>query len=670
MKRARRWLPTCTYDEERSYDAAHRALCVTGQGGIYDSRGCESERTPDSGDNNADDDAGDVDDTSSDDSLSSEEDERHCGSSRRALGAGSNDEWAAALRHVQVYLGTDAAGLKDIVRGLSYVEHALSAGFSVADQARVAFRRLMWNTPVSDADRDACIAYAVSLAQEVTHDRTELRLLITPLEKFTCGRLVKSAQRIVSLCAIALMAQMVDALLAYRKHGTPQTQAFHRLLSTAGLDDNAIAMLAPRLCTETALECAQHAGAELARALNFLTPQARISAMFHNLASFEQVAARHPPPPGGRTRWCRPFGRSIPRNIDATASEQGAARVTVTLLVRDAHTRYAGSTLSPNCLARPIDQALPVGYATSEALFKPRLAVSNLDGGPLVATHRAHAVVPAPTGATVIRAVLDLLAPAAGDANPLSQFLDALARDAPQHFPRCDGSVRGGCLGLPTSSAAGAPVCAYVAVRIGGRPWKLGRQSILKRSFAPELVGATCDFGTCWLAVDPDLHVDELCTLLAPPFAPLVGLVEVYVALTEPPPCGSAEGVRDGPLHLGVVRQVRRDRAIHRARLEAKRALLRSLDVEGRRVPQRHNARLREAMDKAEADAKARSAVVTIAYPDAPVPLTQAVLERAAITVNAMTAFERVRRAEPGGADAVGAAARFREMCAPPSGGS
>ncbi len=667
MRRSHRSLPPTApdYTEDSKYVDADRALLAIGQGGIHDPRHAHVH----SEDREA---AVEDGSSSSSQSMSEGDDENrdHLRSARRRDPIVKSDEWLAAERLVAVSLGVAyPAGLGKLVKGLSYVSHALSMGMGVADQARVAFRRLMWNTPVTDLDRDACITYATALSRTITVDRVELCAIFAPLEKFTGGRLVKAKQHIVALFAIALMAQMVDALLHHRAHGTQQEQDFQRVLAAAGLDPHTVAVLVPQSCTETAQDCAERAGRDLATALNRLAPADRIAAMFQNLASFEHIALQHPLPKDGRRGWCRAlFDQTRPRNVHETAAAQGAAIVSVTLLVRDAYTQYVDASARRNDLAPLIDAALPDGYGVSEALYQPRLSLANLEGGPLVATHRAHAQVLAPTDTTVVQALRDLLLPDPGRRSCLSRFLDALACEAPERFVRTPDGARGGLLGLPVPSDADgtSPPCAYVAVRYGGRMLKLGRKSIRCRSFAPELRGARCSFGTSWLELDADMQLEELRTLLVPPFAPLLGHVEIFVALTEPPPCGTPDDPGEGPLSLPSVRSSLRARAATAARNCAREEFLdrHHPGQPWRTLSKRKRKQMEEALDAADAAARA-SVAVRIEYPEPPLALTAQVLERADITRNAMTAFERVVRAELGGADAREAADRFATHARP-----
>jgi hypothetical protein len=665
MSRPRRSRDACpVYVEDEYYTEADVALRAIGQDGIRDSRPTVDVRQEDhvyrvpveGGE------------TSSESGSEGEEEERDgLRTTRRSARMIKSAEWLTAERNVAVRLDVNyPSGLAQLVAGLSYVSHALSAGMSVADQTRVAFRRLMWNTPVTDLDRDACIAYTTALSRTVTVDNTELCDIFAPLEKFTGGRLVKAKQHIVALFAIALMAQMVDAMLYHRAHGTQQAQDFQRLLAAAGLDPNAIAVLVPQACTETAQDCAERAGRELALALNRLTPAARIAAMFKNLASFEQIARQHPPPTDGRARWCRfLFDHTRPRNVHATACGQGAAIVSVTLLVRDAHTRYAGARDRVNGLALLVDQALPDGFKVSQALYQPRLSMANLEGGALVATHRAHAQVLAPTDVTVVQAMRDLLLPPADRQTKLSDFLDRLALQSPERFAYSPDGLRGGVLGLSAvSHGNGSPAsCAYLAVRYGGRLLKLGRNTPRCRSFAPELVDTGRTFGTVWLEVDAALHLDELRTLLVPPFVPLLGHIEIFVALTEPPPCGTPDEPEEGPLSLRPVRLSVLERNVKRARKRARRQYVQQQHL-GPTLNKSQRTRVAAAMDAAETAVRT-SAAVRIEYPQPPVAHSASTLERADVTRNAMATFEAARRAEPGGVDARAAAARFASLARP-----
>ena len=179
-------------------------------------------------------------------------------------------------------------------RGIRYVVDAIHHSDQFAEVVRDAYRRLQWETPVSEENLTKIIAIAEPMAksEQIAVHCEAIGQAFGRLAEFNGGFFTTVSRNIPALYGIALMAQMVDALPEFLSNGSAQETGFAMLLNLHGLQGDAPAMLAAAFSTDTAIESVEAIGRTLVENLAAVPQAERLAALLGQLAQFPTVGDR------------------------------------------------------------------------------------------------------------------------------------------------------------------------------------------------------------------------------------------------------------------------------------------------------------------------------------------------------------------------------------------
>lgn len=179
-------------------------------------------------------------------------------------------------------------------RGIGYVVDAIHHSDQFAEVVRNAYRRLQWETPVSEENLTKIIAIAEPMAksEQIAVHCEAIGQAFGRLAEFNGGFFTTVSRNIPMLYGIALMAQMVDALPEFLANGPAQETGFAMLLNLHGLQGDAPAMLAKAFSTDTAIDSVRAIARTLVENLAAVPQEERLAALLGQLAQFPTVGKR------------------------------------------------------------------------------------------------------------------------------------------------------------------------------------------------------------------------------------------------------------------------------------------------------------------------------------------------------------------------------------------
>ena len=221
-----------------------------------------------------------------------------------------------------------------IVSALRYVYHATCVGGPMEHRIAHAYRVLLFDNPLTDANREAIIAAAVVHADTVIVPEEEITTYFAPLRQYSGGFLSKLGMHMNVVSAVILMAQMVEAMAECVANGSSQAQGLALLLQTHGLEGDAVALLTQQHATETPLDSAKATGRQVAEQLNALEPLQRLRTLVGSVAGFPTRARRFQPPGYSVVRTSSAlFDRTRPKGAQNLMHEAGGVDVSVSLAI-------------------------------------------------------------------------------------------------------------------------------------------------------------------------------------------------------------------------------------------------------------------------------------------------------------------------------------------------
>ena len=232
---------------------------------------------------------GERSDDESDDAYASGEDDNARRHSRKI-----SPEHRQAIKVFCQFMRIAFGDFPKMRRGIRYVVDAIHHSDQFAEVVRDAYRRLQWETPVSEENLTKIIAIAEPMAksEQIAVHCEAIGQAFGRLAEFNGGFFTTVSRNIPALYGIALMAQMVDALPEFLANGSAQETGFAMLLSLHGLQGDAPAMLAQAFSTDTAIDSVRATARTLVENLAAVPQEERLAALLGQLAQFPTVGNR------------------------------------------------------------------------------------------------------------------------------------------------------------------------------------------------------------------------------------------------------------------------------------------------------------------------------------------------------------------------------------------
>jgi hypothetical protein len=389
-----------------------------------------------------------------------------------------------AERKVAAYLGLTLAEAAKLRSALADVNSTICFTHSVKDALREALRRLVPDHGLDGEEQEQVVDFADAMAERVALPMDAIDAAFYEMQEVSGGAWTRMSTNVRSLLGIGMLVRIASKVAEYRTQGTTQLRGMQLVLATIGLDLSAAILQARQVSSQSAVESAMADGRALAERLNSLPESDRLIVLFHNLCGLRAFSRRLG---GGVRRGASERNRSLFDDLPAkgeakTARAQGAVHVVVQVVQSALQVRATLPNEEPDSFPR----------------FKPgdsgwRLAYSE-DGwrGDLRCTHRAASRLAPPTPEAVMREMLALL-----------------LRGRDPHDARGSAQLKRFAASLegPRASALGGmPVGTRLAVKYNQVCHGVGRTRPLGR------------IHDAWLCVDAHTTLDELTSLLVPPW--------------------------------------------------------------------------------------------------------------------------------------------------------
>jgi hypothetical protein len=505
----------------------------------------------------------------------------------------ASPEERAALENIAVQLGIPLGELKRVRSSCRYLYHTVCQGVNTTHRCRIALSKLLFKHGVSLADVETCVAYGVEIAQGIEVPRKEVDDTFAPHAKFVGGVFCKLGMHIADLFAIALVAIMLEKLREYRANGSAQLQGMSDVLSSIGLDNHAVAMLAGVHATDTPEDSARAEGQKVATQLNATPPMQRLSLLLSTLAGFPQLARTMQPSGYQPSRYDRSqFDTTRLKGARKIAENKGAANVACHILLPTKNSPGAiNNTSMFACSALPdgcgVDQTSYMPFAKvlvgANRNWKDKIQAQGGDNQSFVITHRAHEFAYDPSPEALARVLQGLLMSTDESTSAQAPILKALLNKFGQ--PPVD-EVQLGFFPLNP---------CYASVAFNNKFHRLCTKNVRGTTCQVPLRDEAIDSPQFWMQIDGATTMEEFLTIMLPPFKAFeYGSVDFYFAMSDVPPSGAFQCI-----DIDFARRY----AFKRAWSKAKAKVMRCFMGRSNRVPNpeeqgKLDARLDEARDR------------------------------------------------------------------------